>query len=77
MTSTPDRSRAQASFQPRARAYDVYLVAVNGLLRVPVHRFREWVFRTMAGNALGSNAVLEWAIRLTTRGGVTVGAHRS
>lgn len=58
----------------RARAHDAYVVAVNGLLRVPVHRFREWAFRNVARNALGSAATVERAIRLTTKGGVTVGA---
>jgi maltose O-acetyltransferase len=53
--------------------HDAYVVAVNGLLQVPVHRFREWAFRNLAGNALGSGATLERSIRLTTKGGVTVG----
>jgi maltose O-acetyltransferase len=61
-------------FQPRARAFDAYIVAVNLLLRVPVHRFREWAFRAVARNALGSGTVLERGVRLTTKGGVTIGS---
>ncbi len=57
----------------RERMHDAYVVAVNGLLPVPVHRFREWAFRNLVRNALGSGATLERSIRLTTKGGVTVG----
>jgi len=58
----------------RERALDAYLVMLNMLLRVPIHRFRELVFRAAAVNHLGADATLERAIRLTTKGGVTVGA---
>jgi maltose O-acetyltransferase len=57
------------------RAHDAYIVGQNGLLRVPVHRFREWAFRAIAMNELGRDATLERSIRLTTRRGVSVGAH--
>jgi maltose O-acetyltransferase len=73
--SSTTTGRAARATLPRALAFDAYIVAVNSLLRVPVHRFREWVFRTVARNALGSGAVLERAVRLTTKGGVSVGAH--
>jgi acetyltransferase-like isoleucine patch superfamily enzyme len=42
---------------------------------VPVHRFREWSVRIVARNALGLDATLERSVRLTTKGGVTVGTH--
>ena len=61
--------------QLRARAFDAYIVAVNGLLRVPVHRLREWTFRNVARNSLASGAVRERGVRLTIKGGVSVGAH--
>lgn len=61
--------------QLRARAFDIYIVGVNSVLQMPVHRLREWAFRNMARNSLASGAVLERAIRLTTKGGISVGAH--
>jgi maltose O-acetyltransferase len=58
----------------RERALDAYLVLLNMLLRVPSHRLREWVFRTAACNHLGADATVERAVRLTRKGGVSVGA---
>jgi maltose O-acetyltransferase len=75
VSHTTNGRAPKAGLQARARAYDAYIVAVNCLLCVPVHRFREWAFRNVADNFLGADAVLERAIRLTTKGGVTVGAH--
>ena len=67
-----DTRTRMASFRPHGR--DAYIVAINGLLRVPVHRFREWAFRTVARNTLGPDATLERAVRLTTKCGVFVGS---
>ncbi len=58
----------------RDRVHDAYVVAINISLAVPVHRFREWAFRALARNELGRDATLERSIRLTTKGGVSVGA---
>lgn len=75
MNSAASRWWPGASFPLRERAHDAYVVAVNLLLQVPVHRFREWSFRIVARNALGLDATLERSVRLTTKGGVTVGTH--
>jgi acetyltransferase-like isoleucine patch superfamily enzyme len=71
---TGQRSSQAASDLVHERAHDAYVVTLNLLLRVPFHRFREWVFRALAFNHLGRGATVERAVRLTARGGVKVGA---
>jgi acetyltransferase-like isoleucine patch superfamily enzyme len=72
-TAEADR-KGILGFRPRDRLFDAYLVANNALLRVPIHRFREWAFRIVGRNTLGRGAVLERGVRLTTKGGVAIGS---
>jgi acetyltransferase-like isoleucine patch superfamily enzyme len=73
VSSGEPREASKRLSNTRGRAFDAYVVMVNALLRVPVHRFREWVFRRIARNALGHGSVLERGVRITTKGGVSVG----
>jgi acetyltransferase-like isoleucine patch superfamily enzyme len=57
----------------RRLAYDVYLRLVNVLLRVPGHRVRRLVFVKLIGADAAGDISLERGVRVTVKGGVTVG----
>lgn len=52
---------------------DLFLAAVNALLRMPVHRLRIWVLRRLCRWSVGTGTVVERGVRVTARGGVTIG----
>lgn len=52
---------------------ELFLAAVNALLRLPGHRYRIWVLRRLCKWSVGAGTVVERAITVTARGGVTIG----
>jgi len=59
----------------RRLAYDAYLRLVNVLLRVPGHRVRRLVFVRLVRADAAGDVSLERGVRVTEKGGVTVGEH--
>ena len=59
----------------RRLAYDAYLRLVNVLLRVPGHRVRRLVFVRLVRADAAGDVSLERGVRVTEKGGVTVGDH--
>lgn len=57
----------------RSIAYELYLVAVNGLLRVPFHPLRMFVLRHGARNDVGRSVALERGVTIYCKGGLTIG----
>jgi maltose O-acetyltransferase len=57
----------------RGAAFDLYLVTVNLLLRLPGHRFRMWVLRQIGGWRIGEGTIIDRGVGFTARGGVTIG----
>jgi acetyltransferase-like isoleucine patch superfamily enzyme len=57
----------------RSIAYELYLVAMNFLLRVPSHAVRVLVLRRGCNNAVGQRAALERGITIYSKGGVAIG----
>lgn len=58
----------------RRAGFDVYLVAVNRLLRWPSHSFRIAVLRRLCRWDIGVGTSVERGLRVTTKGGVRVGS---
>jgi maltose O-acetyltransferase len=56
------------------RLYDIYLVAIELLLRVPGFRFRHAVLRRVIGADLGQGCAVERGVIVRARGGLTIGA---
>lgn len=52
---------------------DLFLVTVNGLLRLPGHAFRIWVLRRLCLWSVGAGTVVGRGATVTARGGVTIG----
>lgn len=57
----------------RAAVLDVFLVAVDVLLRLPGQAFRLWVLRRLCRWSVGPRTVVERGAKVTTRGGVRIG----
>jgi len=57
-----------------AGAFDIYLAFMNALLRLPGHTFRLAVLRHLCRWDIGSGTAIERGVKVTTKGGVTVGA---
>jgi maltose O-acetyltransferase len=57
----------------RSYQFDLFLVSVNQLLRVPGHRFRHAILRHVVGWEIGDRCALERNIHITARGGVRMG----
>ncbi len=54
-------------------AFDVYVVAMNFLLRLPGHAFRIFILRYLCRWEVGLDTSVERGVIVTTKGGVTVG----
>ncbi|MDQ4097721.1 MAG: acyltransferase [Actinomycetota bacterium] len=52
---------------------DLFLVAVNAVLRLPGHAFRIWTLRRLCGWSVGEGTVVERRTTVTARGGVALG----
>lgn len=57
----------------RDAAFDLYVVLVNVLLRLPGHALRVAVLRGWCGWEIGEGCSIERGVQVTTRGGVRVG----
>lgn len=57
----------------RGAAFDLYLVAVNLLLRLPGHRLRLLVLRRIGGWQIGEGTIIDRGVVFMARGGVTIG----
>jgi acetyltransferase-like isoleucine patch superfamily enzyme len=59
----------------RSHRFDLFLVVVNLLLRMPGHRLRGAILRRLAGVEMGERCAFERGVRITARGGVRLGRH--
>ena len=57
----------------RGAAFDLYLVSINFLLKLPGHSFRLWVLRRLGGWKIGSGTIIDRGTVFMARGGVSIG----
>lgn len=54
--------------------FDIFLAATNASLRLPGHRLRLWILRTIAKWEVAAGCTVERGLRIRGRGGVRIGA---
>jgi len=67
-------ARSQLVLRLQGACFDIYLGVVNCLLTLPGHALRLLVLRTVARCQVGQGTSVERRVRITTKGGVIIGA---
>lgn len=74
LSTDPPVDRTNLKQKLRSALFDLYLVATNQFLRVPGHSIRLLILRHFCGWVIGPRTSIERRVRVTTKGGVTVGS---